>query len=68
MRCTECTPIDDDAENTGIRPLEACVSLSIEGIGAGDKRSIPIQICSLQHRSGWGYFLEDTDQGKFAAV
>ena len=25
------TPIDDDAEPAGIRPLEACVSLSIEG-------------------------------------
>ena len=31
MRRTRCTPIDDDAEPAGIRPLEACVSLSIEG-------------------------------------
>ena len=31
MRRTGRTPIDDDAEPAGIRPLEACVSLSIEG-------------------------------------
>ena len=31
MRCTKRTPIDDDAENAVIRPLEACVSLSTEG-------------------------------------
>ena len=31
MRCTKRTPIDDDAENAVIRPLEACVSLSLEG-------------------------------------
>ena len=32
MRCTKRTPIDDDEENAVIRPLEACVSLSTEGI------------------------------------
>ena len=31
MRRIEHTPIDDDAETDGIRPLEACVSLSTEG-------------------------------------
>ena len=31
MRCTERTPIDDDAENAEIRPLEACIPLSIQG-------------------------------------
>ena len=31
MRCTKRTPIDDDAENAVIRPLEASVSLSTEG-------------------------------------
>ncbi len=29
MRRTERTPIDDDAENAGIRPPEACIPLSI---------------------------------------
>jgi len=29
MRGTERTPIDDDAENAEIRPLEACIPLSI---------------------------------------
>ena len=31
MRRTERAPIDDDAENAGIRPLEACIPLSIQG-------------------------------------
>ena len=31
MRRIEHTPIDDDAETDGIRPLEACMSLSTEG-------------------------------------
>ena len=31
MRRIGHTPIDDDAETAGIRPLEACVSLSTEG-------------------------------------
>ena len=31
MRRTERTPIDDDAENAEIRPLEACIPLSIQG-------------------------------------
>ena len=31
MRRIGHTPIEDDAETAGIRPLEACVSLSTEG-------------------------------------
>ena len=31
MGCTERTPIDDDAEKAEIRPLEACIPLSIQG-------------------------------------